>query len=511
MHVVGSAFARLSCSKPVRCIVYTNVAPTASAVAVKRQDASGYGQPWQAQPCQSSKRVATEFARSCRPAAESFAEREQPGSEVGQGREYPGRFTGRGCARLADITSGVDDRTFASIDCVADDTHNMSDHVRERATFSAQDASFNYPWAAAPDIIRSNQKDAYFQSMLLTHLFGVIRSLYGARTAHNWSSEARTFTELLYLGLTTFVGNRTLGEEYCDIVQVEDDTRRLPSITRRSGYILSSILMPYILTRFLPAFRRRLRAKLEGSMRKSHRRRASSPARSKQPPSRGFQIQEYILKHLDSITSPAPVYAATLAVFYFSGAYYQLSKRVFGLRYIFTRKLEESDQRVGYEVLGVLLVLQMIMQGYLHMQDTYAHAQTLNVPSNAAALAGGSAIIDGGVEIATDTTIAAAPLLFEPPPGADPAAQKERVSKLTHTPLPETYRFHLEDPEVMQWIDGKQQRKCTLCLEPMKYPAVTTCGHVFCWQCASDWLREQPMCPLCRQSALVQHLLPLRG
>ncbi|KAK1063425.1 peroxisome biogenesis factor 10 [Friedmanniomyces endolithicus] len=387
----------------------------------------------------------------------------------------------------------------------------MSDHIRDSATFGAQDASFNYPWAAAPDIIRSNQKDAYFQSMLLTHLSGVIRCLYGARTAHNWSSEARTFTELLYLGLTTFVGNRTLGEEYCDIVQVEDDTRRLPSITRRSGYILSSILMPYILTRFLPAFRRRLRAKLEGSMRKSHRRRASSPARSKQPPSRGFQIQEYILKHLDSITSPAPVYAATLAVFYFSGAYYQLSKRVFGLRYIFTRKLEESDQRVGYEVLGVLLVLQMIMQGYLHMQDTYAHAQTLNVPSNAAALAGGSAIIDGGVEIATDTTIAAAPLLFEPPPGADPAAQKERVSKLTHTPLPETYRFHLEDPEVMQWIDGKQQRNCTLCLEPMKDPAVTTCGHVFCWQCASDWLREQPMCPLCRQSALVQHLLPLRG
>jgi len=45
----------------------------------------------------------------------------------------------------------------------------------------------------------------------------------------------------------------------------------------------------------------------------------------------------------------------------------------------------------------------------------------------------------------------------------------------------------------------------------MKDPAVTTCGHVFCWQCASDWLREQPMCPLCRQSALVQHLLPLRG
>ncbi|KAK3639495.1 peroxisome biogenesis factor 10 [Elasticomyces elasticus] len=351
----------------------------------------------------------------------------------------------------------------------------MSDHVRDSAKPGAQDASFSYPWAAAPDIIRSNQKDAYFQSMLLTHLSGVIRSLYGARTAHNWASEARTFTEFLYLGLTTFVGNRTLGEEYCDIVQVEDDTSRLPSITRRSGYIVSSILLPYILTRFLPAFRRRLRAKLEGSMRKSHRRRASSPTRMKRPPTRGFQLQEYILTHLDSITSPAPVYAVSLAVFYFSGAYYQLSKRVFGLRYIFTRKLEESEQRVGYEVLGVLLVLQMVVQGYLHMQDTYSHAQTFHVPTNTAALAGGSAIIDGGVEIATDSTLAAVPLLFEPPQGADPAAQKERVSKITHTPLPKTYRYHLEDEEVMQWIDGKQQRKCTLCLDAMKDPMCYLC------------------------------------
>ncbi|KAK5122363.1 hypothetical protein LTR85_003947 [Meristemomyces frigidus] len=387
----------------------------------------------------------------------------------------------------------------------------MSDHVRDRGSASAQgsSANFAYPWATAPDIIRSNQKDAYFQSVLLTQLSGVIRSLYGARTAHNWTNEARTFTELLYLGLTTFVGNRTLGEEYCDIVHTEDDTRRLPSITRRSGYILSSVLLPYALTRFLPAFRRRLRAKLEASLRTSHRRRASSPTRSKQSPTTVYQLQEYVLKHLDSITSPAPVYALSLAVFYFTGAYYQLSKRVFGLRYIFTRKLEPSEQRVGYEVLGVLLVLQMIVQGYLHMHETYSHAQTLAPPSNAAA-GGGSVMVGGGVEVDTDTTISA-PLLFESPQGADPTAQRDRVSKITHTPLPQPHRYNLEDPEIMQWIDGKQQRKCTLCLEPMKDPSVTTCGHVFCWQCVTDWLREQPMCPLCRQSALVQHVLPLHG
>lgn len=388
----------------------------------------------------------------------------------------------------------------------------MSDYVRDTAATSAgeTDQSFAYPWAAAPDIIRSHQKDAYFQSVLLGRLEAVVRSLHGARAAHTWNAEARTFTELLYLGLTTLIGNRTLGEEYTDIVQVEDNTHRLPSIFRRSGYILSSVLLPYLLSRFLPAFRRRLRTKLETSLRRQHRRRASSPTRSKQPAKTAFHVQEYILKHLDAITSPSPIYALSLAVFYFSGAYYLLSKRFFGLRYIFTRKLTESDQRVGYEVLGILLVLQMVVQGYIHAQDTMRNVQTTNLPSNATGLAGGSVVIDGGVEIDTDATISA-PLLFETHHGTDPAAQQDHLSKITHTPLPKGHRYDLNDPEVMQWIDGKQQRKCTLCLEPMKDPSVTTCGHVFCWTCVTDWLREQPMCPLCRQSALVQHVLPLRG
>ncbi|GAB1735487.1 hypothetical protein NU219Hw_g3115t1 [Hortaea werneckii] len=393
----------------------------------------------------------------------------------------------------------------------------MSDHIHDAGASSTSETApdFSYPWAAAPDIIRSNQKDAYFQSVLLTQLSGVIRSLYGARTAHNWTNEARTFTELLYLGLTTFVGNRTLGEEYCDIVQVEDDTHRLPSIGRRAGYILSSVLLPYALNRFLPAFRRRIRGKLESSLRKQHRRRASSPTRSKQPPTRSFQIQEYVLKHLDTITSPAPVYALSLAIFYFSGAYYQLSKRLAGLRYIFTRKLEAGEQRAGYEVLGILLVLQMAVQGYLHVQETYAHAQSVN--ESAAAVGGGggggtTATVGDGVEVEVDTTISA-PLLFEAPQGTDPGALKERLARVTHTPgLPaEGHRYSLEDEGTMQWIGESQQRKCTLCLEPMKDPSVTTCGHVFCWQCVTDWLREQPMCPLCRQSSLVQHVLPLRG
>lgn len=319
--------------------------------------------------------------------------------------------------------------------------------------------------------------------------------MYGTRSEHKWANEASVFTELLYLGLTTFLGNRTLGEEYCDIVQVEDDTNRLPSVARRSGYILSSVLLPYALTRFLPALRKRLRAKLEGKLRKAHHRRVSSPTRRKDPPTKTSQFQDYVLKHLDTITSPAPIYAVSMAIFYFTGAYYQLSKRVFGLRYIFTRKLTEDDQRGGYEVLGVLLFVQMIVQGYLHMRDTLRNVQGAPGQNN---LEGSTAVLDNSDEFGTENHFNT-PLLFEADSrGQDPEVIKKRVSQITHTPLASGHRYDLKNEEMMQWIDGKQQRKCTLCLEPMKDPSVTTCGHVFCWTCVSDWLREQPMCPLCR-------------
>ena len=186
------------------------------------------------------------------------------------------------------------------------------------------------------------------------------------------------------------MGNSTLGEEYCDIVQVEEGTRRLPSIYRRSGYILAAILLPYGLNRILPAFRRRLKAKLEAVLRKK--------TAKKDTPTTGLdKFQSYILANIDTITSPSPVYAVGLAVFYFSGAYYHLSKRMCGLRYIFTRNVEASSQRVGYEVLGVLLVLQLSLQAWMHMHNTYTHGPL--AIANVGSVAGGTGVVGHGVAV----------------------------------------------------------------------------------------------------------------
>ncbi|KAF2196324.1 hypothetical protein GQ43DRAFT_445227 [Delitschia confertaspora ATCC 74209] len=373
--------------------------------------------------------------------------------------------------------------------------------------------SYNYPFASSPDIIRSHQKDAYFSGHLHELLLSLLRKTHGARTAHTYTSETRVFSELLYLGLTTLLGNRTLGEEYCDIVQVEGETGRLPALGRRAGYILSCILGPYVLGRILPVFRRRIRAKLEANLRWYARQRAKG--QQKEKGSRGnnapiaARLQAYFLRNLDTITSPAPVYAVSLATFYFSGSYYHLSKRIWSLRYIFTRNVGESDARVGYEVLGVLLVLQMALQTYLHLQNTLA-GDAIAPSHTSGAGAGTAAIVGPGVEISLDPAAYSSnnALLFDSAPApSSPTA----LQKWTHTPVLDTPRYSLQDEGTMGWIEGTQQRKCTLCLEEMKDPSVTTCGHMFCWTCISDWAREKPECPLCRQSCFVQHILPLRG
>jgi len=353
------------------------------------------------------------------------------------------------------------------------------------ATSSTSPPQTDFPFAPAPDVLRTHQKDASVSSTLSTQASTVLRSLFGARFAHRHSAATSHLTELLYLCLTTLLGNRTLGEEYCDVVQVEDDTLRLPHLLRRVGYISSVVFAPWFLSRSLPALRRRLRAKLERNIERAKRK----PG----PPSRPLQFQEYILRHLDSLTSLNPIYALGLAIFYFTGSYYHLSKRIFGLRYIFTRQIKPDEQRVGYEVLGILLVLQMAVQSALHVRETYLEYV---LPQMAASPDPPTSVV------LPDDTLEHVSV---------PHHTSSRLALSTSTPTPDTPYYDLSDPRTMAWIPAGPQRKCTLCLEPMKNPAATSCGHVFCWTCVQDWVKEKTECPLCRQAVLSQKILPLRG
>ncbi|KAK3485131.1 Pex12 amino terminal region-domain-containing protein [Neurospora crassa] len=410
-----------------------------------------------------------------------------------------------------------------------------------------------YPFAAAPDIIRAHQKDAYFQGVLTNQLTDLHRRVRGARSAHSWATETRTAADLLYLCLTTLLGNRTLGEEYCDLVQVEEpstggngripDTQspvepsseaggpRLPSLQRRAGYIVSSVLVPYLFSRLLPSIRAALRKRLQDRLTVLARQgrgdtKGATPFTSNNKgggfstvSTLEYRVKRYLLTHLTSITSGAHLHALTLAVFYFSGAYYSFSKRLFGLRYVFTRRIEEGQGgRAGYEVLGVLLVVQMLVRGYLHVTAQLSSTSPLSAEEASTeasirerAFGPGAA---GTLDVSLDENAYSSnnELLVETGKSGNQRSLAE-IGRTTHTPVPKGGRANYDlaaNEEVMGWIKGRQQRMCTLCLEELKDPAATQCGHVFCWSCIGDWVREKPECPLCRRETMVQHILPLR-
>jgi peroxin-10 len=398
-----------------------------------------------------------------------------------------------------------------------------------------------YPFAAAPDIIRAHQKDAYFQGVLTNQLNDLHRRLRGARSAHAWAPETRTFADALYLSLTTLLGNRTLGEEYCDLIQVESPPAHhtapqtepqtagsgpvLPALPRRAGYITTSILLPYLATRTLPPLRATLRRRLQSRL-ATLTRLGRDEARDKSGrPSTEFRLLRYLLAHLGALTSGAHVRAVTLAVFYFTGAYYSLSKRVWGLRYVFTRRVVDEQGgaqggggRGGYEVLGVLLVVQMLVRGWVHLREQFAVANAGVAAEEDEEFRERGAFGPGAdVDVSLDEHAYTSnnELLGGGGGGVGGSSQRSlgEIGAMAHTPVPKAGRARYDlgaGEKVMGWIKGGQQRKCTLCLEELKDPAATQCGHVFCWGCIGDWVREKPECPLCRREAMVQHILPLR-
>ncbi|KAK4196903.1 Pex12 amino terminal region-domain-containing protein [Triangularia verruculosa] len=402
-----------------------------------------------------------------------------------------------------------------------------------------------YPYAAAPDIIRAHQKDVYFQGVLTNQISDLHRRLRGARSAHSWATETRTLGDALYLCLTTLLGNRTLGEEYCDLVQVEappsppttqptttypdshippkstdEPGPLLPSFSRRAGFIATSTITPYLLSLLLPKLRSSLRKTLTSRL-------TSLTARGLDTTKTGQSTSEartlrYILTHLTSLTNPAHLHAITLATFYFTGAYYSLSKRLFNLRYIFTKRIPDTpgsssnsspSNRAGYEVLGVLLVTQMLVRSYLHISSQLSSPATNNDDNNIPTSE--RYIPSGPIEVSLDDNAYAlnTSLLDTSAPTPQNQRSLPEIARTMHTPLVKggtKPRYDLSDKKQMAWIKGYSQRKCTLCLEELKDPAVTTCGHVFCWECIGDWVREKPECPLCRREALGQKILPLR-
>lgn len=309
--------------------------------------------------------------------------------------------------------------------------------------------------------MRANQKDSFFISSLHNQLQEVVRLLKGQRWVNSNPEEITIFSKALYFLVTTVIGARTLGEEYVDIMYVNRLGKRMPRMVSRIMFASSYVILPYIISRVV----RRLRSGREED---------------------GSYIGKFFSSYKSIIDTVINIH---MALFYFEGLFYSLSKRFTGLRYVFGHNKDSSKlQKTGnYTVLGGIIMLQFAVKFLIKIkQYSENRIQDQDFIDSQSKIKGNVDRIDTLEQL------------------SDAQKSLEENNRLS-----EFATIDLSDPRQLPYIPSSS-RSCMLCLSLMVNPSAANCGHMFCWECIVGWVREHPECPLCRQVCMEQNLLPLR-
>ncbi|GLB36550.1 putative prokaryotic RING finger family 4 [Lyophyllum shimeji] len=320
----------------------------------------------------------------------------------------------------------------------------------------------SFPQAQQAQIIRANQRDLYHVSSLREQAESVLRSWLGSRWLTRWDKEVGLLVRLVYYGATTGRAVQTLGEEYTDIWQSSSTQRVPPPSSARAGLILVPTLFAYVL----------------GRVGSAHSLRERYPG-----------IAE-LLKRLPVWLEV--VSEINLAIFYLRGTYYDVVKRVFGIRYISSIPEDPQTRPPSYSLLGVLLIVRLLhrlittVRGY--------QSSVLKIPGG-----GKGKEREGAVAASKEMYLDDRPVTSFLGP-TNPEGEPAR-------PAVEDERTMLDVASIPEGL--RAARNCTLCLEERTDSCSTECGHLFCWSCIVGWGREKAECPLCRQSLNLTRLIPI--
>ncbi|CAJ1055161.1 peroxisome biogenesis factor 10 [Xyrichtys novacula] len=230
-------------------------------------------------------------------------------------------------------------------------------------------------------LIRSSQKDEYYQNFLRNNVNEAFQTYAGSKRWLDWRRELELLSDLAYYGLTTLSGYQTLGEEYVNIVQVDPTKRQIPTRARRGLFILCHAFLPYLLDKVLVCLENELEGGLE-SQRGINRRQVASGWWSLE-----VWLKRWTQQAVGMLSEPQrkvclPVvfvlqqsltflHRLHVALFYVSGSFYHLSKRAAGISYLRVMGLNGDDGtiRSSYRLLGAASLLQLLITVCLQLNN----------------------------------------------------------------------------------------------------------------------------------------------
>ncbi|VDM24929.1 unnamed protein product [Toxocara canis] len=202
--------------------------------------------------------------------------------------------------------------------------------------------------AEISEILRAQRRDEEHLEQLEAEFSAILKDLAGVSFWIRNYKYIPIWIKTAYYALTTLSGAQTLGEEYLSLVQVSDaEGRLIPSIWRRLIFVFLHVFVPLLADASLLRLQRLINhadTRTFLGVELSNNRKARQTF---------AQIVEWTrTKGLPSLNR------LHLAIFYLSGAYYNISKRVAGIEYISFRPQTNIRAFWIFRFLGWLTFLQ---------------------------------------------------------------------------------------------------------------------------------------------------------